>query len=107
MNATEPVKTRFKTLTAALEEIERLEKQVIALNAALAASKTVAPTKAQTSIPPTAPAVSQPPAAATPPPVERPLAELSKRALADAIDLANAQGDKAAVERMWAEYSSR
>jgi len=106
MNATEPVKIRFKTLSTALEEISRLESQVVALNAALA-SKVAAPAKAQTPTPPSAPTLNQPPAAATPPAVERPLAEMSKRELTEILDRANANGDKAAVDRIWAEYSSR
>jgi hypothetical protein len=59
MNATEPVKIRFKTLSTALEEISRLESQVVALNAALA-SKVAAPAKAQTPTPPSAPTLNQP-----------------------------------------------
>jgi len=104
MNATEPVKNRFKTLSTALEEISRLESQVVALNAALA-SKTAAAAKAQTPAP--AVVANQPPAAATPPAGERPLSELSKRELTEVLDRANARGDKTAVAKIWAEYSSR
>jgi hypothetical protein len=102
MNATAPAKNRFKTLSTALEQIEKLELQLVSLNAALA-SKFQA-TKAQTSTPPSAPAgVSQTPAAT----VERPLSGLSKRELTEVLDTANANGDKTAVDRIWAEYSSR
>jgi hypothetical protein len=103
----EPVKKRFRTLTAAVEEIERLESQVIALNAALAASKTAAPAKVQIPTQATNPAVSQPQPAASLPQVERPLADLSRREIADLMDEANARGDKATTDRLWREYCRR
>jgi hypothetical protein len=106
MNTIAPVKTRFKTLSAAQDHIENLERQIALNNAA--ASKAAAPVKAQTLTPPSAPpAVNQAPAAAAPPAAERPLAELSKRELTEVLDTANAQGDKKLVAKIWAEYSSR
>jgi hypothetical protein len=106
MNATEPVKTRFKTLTAALDEIEKLERQIVALNAALA-SKTAAPAKAQIPTPPTAPAaVNQPPQAATPP-AAKPIDQMTPRELVDACDEATRAGDKVAADRYYRAYSER
>jgi hypothetical protein len=99
----EPVRNRFRTLTAACDEIARLEQQVIGLNAAPAASKT----KVQIPTLPTTPAVSQPQLAASPPQVERPLADLSRREIADLMDEANARGDKPTTDRLWREYCRR
>jgi hypothetical protein len=104
MNIIAPVKTRFRTLSAAQDHIENLERQVAVLNSELAASKTAAAAKTQ---PPAPPTVNQPPAAVTPPAAERPLAELSKRELTEVLDRANAREDKTAVAKIWAEYSSR
>jgi hypothetical protein len=111
MNTIAPVKTRFKTLDLACQEIERLEQQVVALNAALA-SKTAAPAKAQNSTPPSAPVVTPPvknssPAASPPTTVERPLSEWNKAELADAADAASQAGDHATSNKFYAEYRRR
>jgi hypothetical protein len=101
------VRDRFRTLTAACDEIVRLEQQVIGLNAALVASKTAPPAKVQIPAQPTNPAVSQPQPAGSLPMVERPLADLSRREIADLMDEANARGDKLTTDRLWREYCSR
>jgi hypothetical protein len=103
MNATEPVKNRFKTLSTALEEISRLESQVVALNAALA-SKTAAAAKAQTPAP--AVVANQPPAVATPPAV-KPINQMSSEELIDACDAAAAGGNHQEANRFYREYESR
>jgi hypothetical protein len=103
---TEPVKNRFKTLTAALDEIERLESQVIALNAALV-SRTAAPAKAQTPTPPSAPAPVNQPAQAATPPAAKSLNDYSLSELVDAVDEANLRGDTAAANRFYRAYQAR
>jgi hypothetical protein len=108
MNTIAPAKTRFKTLSAAEDEIENLERQIVVLNAELAASKTTAAAKTQTPTQPTAPAVvNQPTAAAAPSAVERPLAEISKRELTVAMDEAGSKGDHASANRFYSEYCRR
>lgn len=105
---TEPIRKRFRTLDSACQHIEALEGQIVTLNAALA-SRATAPAKAQTPAPPVnqqnAPATTQRPVSL--PAVERPLAELSKRELADLMDAANASGDKATTDKLWREYRTR
>jgi hypothetical protein len=108
MNTIAPAKTRFKTLSAAQDHIENLERQIVVLNAELAASKTAAAAKMQTPPPPSAPAVvNQPPAAAAPPAAERPLAGLSKQELTVAMDEAGSKGDHASANRFYSEYCRR
>jgi Tfp pilus assembly major pilin PilA len=112
MNAT---KQRFRTLDSALTRIEELEAagdftqlkaQVTSLTAELAAKNAeIKILKAAAAGQQTAPAPTQAPA--TPPAAERPLAEMSKQELADAMDAANARGDKATTDRLWREYSAR
>jgi hypothetical protein len=107
MNTIEPVRNRFKTLSAAIEEIERLESQAIALNAALT-SRTAAPAKAQTPAPSTAPApANQPAQTATIPPAVKTLNDYSIPELIDAADEANGRGDAAAANRFFREYETR
>lgn len=104
---TEPTRKRFKTLDTACEHIEKLEGQIVALNAALA-SKTAAPAKAQIpAAPPSAPAaVNQPPAAATTP-ATKPIDQMSLRELTDAADTAAAAGNHAEANRYYRAYSER
>jgi hypothetical protein len=100
MTTTEPVRDRFKTLSAAIEEIERLESQAIALNAALT-SRTAAPTKAQTPEPANQPAQAATPAAA------KSLHDYSLSELVDAADEANGRGDTATANRFFRAYETR
>jgi hypothetical protein len=104
MNTNAPVKIR--TLSAALEEIERLESQVIALNAALA-SKTTAPTKQTATAPATAPSVNQPAAVATKTPVAKSLNDMSRAELATAADQAHLRGDIAAENLYYHAHAAR
>jgi len=106
MTTTEPVRNRFKTLSAAIEEIERLELQAIALNAALT-SRTAAPAKAQTPAPPSVPAPANQPAAAASAPAAKSLNDYSLSELVDAADEANARGDTAAANRFFRAYETR
>jgi hypothetical protein len=106
MTTTEPVRNRFKTLSAAIEEIERLESQAIGLNAALA-SRTAASAKAQTPAPPNVLAPANQPAAAVTPPAAKSLNDYSLSELVDAADEANGRGDAAAANRFFREYETR
>jgi hypothetical protein len=107
MTTTEPVRNRFKTLSAAIEEIERLESQAIALNAALA-SRTAAPAKAQTPAPPSCPAppANQPAQAATPA-AAKSLNDYSLSELARAADEAGLAGDHVKANLYYQAYSAR
>jgi hypothetical protein len=110
MNAT---RAKYKTWDATIEALEKLEAagagdsthlkaQIATLSAELAAKTAENKAlKAAAAGQQNAPVTSQ--AAA----VERPLAALSKRELSEVLDTANANGDKAAVAKIWAEYSSR
>lgn len=107
MNAIAPARTRFKTLTAALEEVERLESQVIALNAALA-SRTAAPAKTQTPTPPpSAPAAVNQPAAAATTPAAKSIDAMSRAELATAADEAHTRGDAEAENRYFRAHAAR
>jgi hypothetical protein len=101
MNTIAPVRARFKTLAAAQDHIENLERQAVVLNAELAVSKTAVAAKAQTPIPPSAPTVNQ-----TLPAV-KPIDQMSPRDLVDACDEATRAGDKAAADRYYRAYSER
>jgi hypothetical protein len=107
MNTIAPVKTRFKTLAAAQDEIEKLERQVVVLNAELAASKTTAAAKTQTPALPSAPAaVNQPPAAAAPSAV-KPIDQMNSGELIAACDSAAAAGNHQEANRFYRAYSER
>jgi hypothetical protein len=106
MNTTEPVRNRFKMLSAAMEEIERLELQAIALKAALA-SRTAAPAKAQSPAPPNAPAPANQPAQAATPPAAKSLNDYSLSELVDGADEANGRGDTATANRFYRAYEAR
>jgi hypothetical protein len=97
----EPARNRFRTLDAACEQIEKLELQIVSLNAALA-SRTAAPAKAQTPAPPTVPAPANQPAQTATPPAAKSLDELI-----DLADEANFRGDTAAAGRFFREYETR
>lgn len=103
MNTIAPVKTRFKTLSAAQDHIENLERQIIVLNAELAASKTAAAAKTQTPAPP---AVNQPPPAVILPAVKT-IDQMSSGELIDACDAAAAAGNHQEANRFYRAYSER
>jgi hypothetical protein len=117
MSATtaEPVKNRFRTLDQARDHIEELEAAgdptqlkatITSLTSQLAARDAeIRALKAAGSSQQKASSTNPPPASS--PAAERPLAELSKRELADLMDEANARGDKAATDKLWREYRSR
>jgi hypothetical protein len=103
----ELVRNRFRTLDSACEHIEKLEAQIVALNAALTAGKSAAPAKAQTpTAPPNAPSANQPAPAATTP-AAKSLDDMSLRELADAADTAAVAGNKAEANRFYRAYSER
>jgi hypothetical protein len=107
MNTIAPVKNRFKTLSAALDEIENLERQIVVLNAELAASKTAAAAKTQIPTPPSAPAaVNQAPAVATPP-TAKSIEKMTTRELIDACDAAARAGDHAESNRFYRAHQAR
>ena len=108
MNATtvEPVKKRFRTLESACEHIEKLELQIVSLNAALT-SRTAAPAKAQTPAPPSVPAPANQPAAAATLPAAKSLEEMSLSELATAADEAGLAGDHAKANLYYQAYSRK
>jgi hypothetical protein len=106
MTTTEPVRNRFRTLDAACEQIEKLELQIVSLNASLA-SRTAAPAKAQTPAPLTAPAAANQSAQTATPSAAKSLDDYSLSELVDAADEANGRGDAAAANRFFREYETR
>jgi hypothetical protein len=103
----EPVKKRFRTLDAACEHIEKLELQIVSLNAALT-SRTATPARAETPAPPSCPAppANQPAQAATPA-VVKSLNDYSLSELARAADEAGLAGDHTEANRFYRAYSER
>jgi len=104
MTTSEPVRNRFRTLDAACEQIEKLELQIVSLNAALA-SRTAAPAKANPPSVPAAPA-SQPAAAASPP-AAKSLDDMSLSELASAADEFGLAGNHQKSNLYYQAYSER
>jgi len=103
---TEPVKKRFRTLDSACEHIEKLEQQIVVLNASLS-SKSAAQAKAQNANRPSAPAPVNQSAQAATPPAAKSLDDYSLSELVAAADEAHARGDTAAANRFYRTYEAR